>query len=173
MTDAFDYTLKSQAGAVNLLTDYPYTAKDGTCNYDASKAVKVLSSYVNIKTRNESDLQDKVTNNGPVAIAIDASHNSFQLYSSGIYDEKSCSSKNMDHGVGAIGYGTENGIDYWLVRNSWGVSWENKDILEWSEIRTINVEKQEWHQLQYHFKHFSSIFKFIYFNNPLCLNGMS
>jgi cathepsin L len=155
MTDAFDYVLKSQAGSVNLLSDYPYTAKDGRCKYNASIAVKVLSSYDNVKKGSESDLQDKVAKNGPVAIAIDASQNSFQLYTSGIYDEKKCSSTSLDHGVGAVGYGTDNGVDYWLDRNNWELAGEKKDTSEWFEIRTINVVKQRWHQLLFQFKQFS------------------
>jgi C1A family cysteine protease len=46
----------------------------------------------------------------------------FQMYSGGILDSSKCGT-SLDHAVAAVGYGTENGVEYYIVRNSWGSSW--------------------------------------------------
>jgi cathepsin L len=123
MEPAYDYVIKYQSGKFMTEDDYPYTGQDGTCKYDSSKGVTQVTGYITVTEDSESDLEAKVAQYGPAAIAIDASHYSFQLYSSGIYDESSCSPENLDHAVGCVGYGTESGTAYWIVRNSWGTSW--------------------------------------------------
>jgi C1A family cysteine protease len=58
---------------------------------------------------------------GPVAIAIEADQYAFQGYTGGVIT-RGCGAQ-LDHGVLAVGYGTEEGVEYVLVKNSWGASW--------------------------------------------------
>ena len=59
---------------------------------------------------------------GPTSVAIEADKSVFQNYHSGVLTSHACGT-NLDHGVTAVGYGTEDGEPYFLVRNSWGPSW--------------------------------------------------
>jgi len=60
--------------------------------------------------------------NGPVSVAIEADKSVFQSYRKGVITSSLCG-KKLDHGVLAVGHGTEDGKEYFLVKNSWGASW--------------------------------------------------
>lgn len=120
---AISYVTGSQGGQFNSEEDYPYKAVGGTCSFDSSKAIGKVTSYHSVFFHSESDLLSKLVSYGPVSVAIDASQTSFNSYQGGIYQDSSCSSWFLDHAVAAVGYGSEDGTDYWIVRNSWGVSW--------------------------------------------------
>jgi cathepsin L len=119
MDDAFKYVEAS--GGLCSESEYPYTAKDGTCK-SSSCGTKYdpITSYTDVTHDSETALMNAVAD-GPVSIAIEADQSAFQFYSSGVLDGR-CGTR-LDHGVLAVGYGTTGSEEYWKVKNSWGTSW--------------------------------------------------
>jgi len=102
---------------------YPYTSyygDSGNCTSSLS-SVASITGYTMIESNNYDELMEAVATKGPIAITVDAS--TWSSYSGGIYAGCNQESPELDHGVQLVGYGTDNGEDYWLVRNSWGPTW--------------------------------------------------
>mmetsp|Transcript_33043 Transcript_33043/g.76161 ORF Transcript_33043/g.76161 Transcript_33043/m.76161 type:complete len:349 (-) Transcript_33043:261-1307(-) len=120
MDHAFMY--ESWHGGLCTEEAYPYTASKGACqknfftsNCDVVEDSKV-TSWTDIEQNSSSELMLALSMQ-PVAIAIEADQTTFQFYQSGVLTSP-CGDQ-LDHGVLAVGYGTEDGVDYWLVKNSW------------------------------------------------------
>merc|ERR1711963_742597 len=120
---AWDYIIKN--GGINLEEDYPYEAKHHhKCNFDEINRVLTMTDYIEYPNDEEA-LTNHIAEEGPVSVSMDASHSSFQHYSSGVYQDPNCGHKerDLDHAILGVGYGTEDGVGYFLVKNSWGTSW--------------------------------------------------
>ena len=125
MSHAFFYVMDN---GLCSETDYPYTATDETCQSSkCNSQIKIASCY-NIPANNQQLLKDAVLTNA-VSIAIEADTAVFQSYKSGVITSKLCGT-TLDHGVLIVGYGVEDGIKYWLVKNSWGPSWGDNGYIK-------------------------------------------
>merc|ERR1712145_22838 len=102
---------------------YRYTARQGRCKFNRGQVVATVSSFHDTQPGSENDLTNALARVGPVSVAIDASASTFRRYRTGVHYSRSCSSRRLNHAVLAVGYGSEGGRDYYLVKNSWATSW--------------------------------------------------
>jgi cathepsin L len=98
---AFMYVHDSQNGYFSTEEDYPYTGDVGSCKF--VKGPARLLDYDWFSDDTEQNLLSSVYLYGPIACVVDASHPSFQLYTSGIYNEPACSKTNVNHAVTTVG----------------------------------------------------------------------
>jgi len=121
MDNAFRY-IKANGG-IDTEQAYPYDGEDEQCHFSRGNIGATDKGFFDITQGDEDALKSAVATVGPVAVAIDASHPTFQFYNHGVYNEPDCNPQNLDHGVLVVGYGTEGSDDYWLVKNSWSEKW--------------------------------------------------
>lgn len=112
------YKVIEQLGGIETASAYPYTARNGNCQFSRSRVAARISSYKSVGRGSESSMKSYVGNTGPLSVCVDA--NSWNSYRSGIMT--SCGN-SVDHCVQIVGYGTSGSTNYWKVRNSWGRSW--------------------------------------------------
>ena len=108
--------------------DYPYKATQGkVCNPKNCTSVSgtAVRSFYDVPPGDEKALLAAIAMQ-PISVAIQASQFAFQFYKSGVMSNSRCGSQgDIDHGVLAVGYGTDivSHLPYFLVKNSWGLSW--------------------------------------------------
>jgi len=112
---------------------YPYfsgtTQKKGTCAYDSSSTTAVtVSDYLAVTPNTPSQMKSALTTQ-PLAVSIEADKMVFQTYKTGVLNSTKCGT-SLDHAVLAVGYGTEAGQDYWLVKNSWNTTWGDQGYIK-------------------------------------------
>jgi C1A family cysteine protease len=134
------FTWIGDNGGLCSEADYPYfsgeTKTNGPCktsckNIQNSK----ITEFVDIIKSSDDEMM-KAVSQQPVSIAIEADQREFQLYKSGVFS--TACGVNLDHGVLVVGYGTENNLDYYLVKNSWGTSWGDDGYIKLGRGKQYN-----------------------------------
>jgi C1A family cysteine protease len=129
------YAYVISAGGLETNAEYPYDAHDGVCKFNAADIDASINNWAwgitpcntfatkDCNNQNETGMYTVVQQIGPQSICVDAQP--WQTYKSGIFDSSTClhGYYDLDHCVQATGYGTQSGTQYWLVKNSWGVTW--------------------------------------------------
>jgi len=111
-------------GPVDLCGPPPLSC-NRTIELEQCPSMKPVASISNWEyvSQNEDEIQSILYSKGPLSVLLDAT--GLQRYKGGIYASKICSSNDLDHAVVLVGYGTDSdsGLDYWIVKNSWGTRW--------------------------------------------------
>lgn len=119
--EVFAFRYAKLDAAIEKLEDYPYVAKDESCKYEESKGFMNTDTWAELYPGVENELLVALESK-PTCVSVNASNLYFQLYTSGILNTESCTGQ-LDHAVTAVGWGTEDGQKYLIVRNSWGADW--------------------------------------------------
>ena len=87
-----------------------------------------IKDYTYVTPNNEEYMKYYVAQQ-PLSVSIEV-NNSFIFYDDGIFESSTKEKPRLSHAVIVVGYGSENGIDYWLVMNSWGENWGDKGYIK-------------------------------------------
>jgi len=128
--NAFTYIATN--GGIDSEVGYPYYGRElGYCYYRPAYNTAQDKNFQDLYP-DETSLKTAVGTQGPIAVAIDATRPGFASYKTGVYTDPTCGNtlRSLDHAVLVVGYGTENGQDYWLVKNSWSTLWGDKGYIK-------------------------------------------
>jgi C1A family cysteine protease len=119
------YSYISKMNGISLQDDYPYKEMKSKCNENVERVKFRIKEMIDFERDDEELLKKALYNAGPINVVLDSLNDSFYRYSSGIYYEEKCNDENRmpTHAILLIGYGTENGHDFWTIKNSFGTKW--------------------------------------------------
>ncbi|OIW01312.1 hypothetical protein TanjilG_10473 [Lupinus angustifolius] len=136
-------------GGIASDTDYPYKGKNETCRKPPEVKNSAFVKGYNHLPNSDNEILCATTIQ-PISVCLNAT--GFKNYQSGIFDGRDCQNTTYtNHCVLTVGYGSQNGVDYWIVKNSWGKNW-GKDGYIWIK-RNTDLPYGEVHNNRYGLNH--------------------
>lgn len=117
---SFRYVMAN--GGIDTEESYPYEARRGKCRFKKKNVGATVTGYHKLEKNNEKLLEWVLAVVGPISVFINPHHMHFKFYKDGILDDPECIPYSS-HVVLLVGYGVQDGIKYWLLKNSWGHKW--------------------------------------------------
>ncbi|XP_057683221.1 cathepsin S, ortholog 1 isoform X4 [Corythoichthys intestinalis] len=133
ITKAYRYVIRNRG--VDSERFYPYERQSGKCRYSPKGKAGYCSNFRVLPGGDERALKATLADVGPLAVAVNAMLPSFHLYRGGIYDDPDCEAKFINHAVLLVGYGSDRGREFWLLKNSWGSAWGEDGFIRISRNR--------------------------------------
>lgn len=138
---AFQYVTDN--GGIDTESSYPYEGVDNNpCRYKPKDSAVKSVGYKKIRPGDERQLTSAIATVGPITIVVSLCR-SFFRYNTGVYYDYKCN-KILSHVMLAVGYGRENGRDYYLVKNSWGSIWGENGYVKMARNRNNSCEIATW-----------------------------
>ncbi|OIW04975.1 hypothetical protein TanjilG_01171 [Lupinus angustifolius] len=126
-TNGWNWVIKN--GGIASEAAYPYKAEKGICQASKIANSATISSFA--KVAQSEDALWRATATQPISVNVDA--RDFQHYTkdTGILDGRNCkNTTDTNHAVLIVGYDrSKAGVDYWIVKNSWGQDWGKKGYI--------------------------------------------
>lgn len=97
----------------------PAAGEKGTCSAVLNYTHYYVSSYGGVS--GIQGMKEQIYQYGPIGCGVDAT-DKLEAYTGGIFSEFLLL-PSINHEISVVGWGSEDGVDYWVVRNSWGTYW--------------------------------------------------
>eukprot|EP00210_Caulerpa_lentillifera_P008261 g7883.t1 len=119
-----------RAGGIMSESAYSYKGYDDYCQFDSTSTSAKFSNVGLVREDDIDGAKGALLKYGPLAVSIDAGHLDFRFYKSGVFTQPECKASRTNHAVALIGYGEEDGKQYWHIKNSWSTFWGDKGYIK-------------------------------------------
>lgn len=130
-TNAASFEYIMDAGGIYNMDQMPYIDSFAAnasactippaCPYPLCNPQLTIDGYSILEENDYDSVMYTLATVGPLGVNVDAS--TWSAYETGIYAGCNQTVSDVDHVVMSLGYGEENGVGYWIIQNSWGVTW--------------------------------------------------